>query len=199
MAIQVVLLDLDGVVRHFDPAHVASVESKHGLAPGALSYAAFAAELLEPVITGKVRRSEWVEQVGEAVGNERAAQEWMSERGYVDEKMMDAVAQLRMQGITVAVLTNGTDTIPEEMVELGLVDRFDAIFSTADIGYSKPDLRAFEHVCEKLAVDPTTVFFTDDSVSKLAGATELGIDARLFEGLAMFQRHLADHNIAVSI
>lgn len=32
MALTCVLLDLDGVVRHFDPDHVTSVELRHGLA-----------------------------------------------------------------------------------------------------------------------------------------------------------------------
>lgn len=197
MPISTVLLDLDGVVRHFDPAHVASVEEKHGLAPGILMERAFEADLLHSVITGGIPRVRWVEEVGLAVDSPSAAEEWMAERGVVDLEMLIEVDKLRSSGVVVAVLTNGTDTIPAEMKELKLVDRFDAIFSTSQIGYAKPDRRAFEHVCKALEVDPALVFFTDDSESKLAGAIELGMTARQFVGVDTFRQHLGEFGLSV--
>jgi glucose-1-phosphatase len=116
----------------------------------------------------------------------------MAERGTVDETMLAEVDGLRSRGHVVAVLTNGTDTIAEEMLSLGLDVRFDAIFNSADIGVAKPDRRAFEKVCAALDVDPARVFFTDDTESKLSGAIEVGMTARLFVGVEPFRRHLAE-------
>ena len=59
MPITTVLLDLDGVVRHFDPTHVAQVEAEHGLEAGCLAAAAAEPGLLERVITGRILRSAW--------------------------------------------------------------------------------------------------------------------------------------------
>ena len=190
------LLDLDGVVRHFDPTIEGRIEETYGLPPGSLAIAAFDPDVLEPVVTGKVRREDWVAKVGRAVGNVEAAEERFADRGTVDDEMMDLVGRIRALGTTVAVLTNGTDTISEEMVELGLNERFDAIFNSAEIGYAKPDRRAFEHVCEALEVAPHDVFFTDDTAAKLSGALEIGMSARLYRGIESFRRDLIDHEIS---
>lgn len=196
VSLTTVLLDLDGVVRHFDPRHVADVEARHGLAAGALRTASFAPEIIEPVITGKVTRHEWVRQVGTLVDNHSAAAEWMSHRGYVDAAMIDLVTDLRSRGTVVAILTNGTDSIPDEMSELGLVKHFDAIFNTAEIGYAKPDVRAFQAACDGLDVPASSVFFADDSPSKLAGAIELGMTARHFTTIEQLEVDLADCGLA---
>ena len=69
------------------------------------------------------------------------------------------------------------------MAELGIDQRVDAVFNSAEIGHAKPDPRAFAHVCSELDVEPSTVFFTDDSAHKLAGAIELGMTVRHFVGV----------------
>ncbi len=174
---------------------MAVIEAEHGLQPGVLTRAAFAPALLDSAITGEITRARWVETVGRTVGNTEAAAEWLAVMGTVDGAMLVEVAALRSAGIGVAVLTNGTDTIPDEMEALGLVDLFDGIFNSAQIGYAKPDRRAFEHVCRELDVDPSAVFFTDDSASKLRGAVEIGITARRFTGVEPFQRHLEEFGL----
>jgi putative hydrolase of the HAD superfamily len=190
MEITTVLLDLDGVVRHYDPAHVIAVEQRHGLDQGTLIEAGFLPHVLEPVITGKTTRAAWVAQICDLVGNPTAVQEWLSERGQIDWDLMEIVDELRRQGTTVAVLTNGTDTTSAEVKRFGIADRFDAVFNSAEIGFAKPDGRAFLHVCGRLDVSARQVFFTDDSRFKLAGAIEIGMTARLYEGIGHFRQHL---------
>ncbi len=184
------LLDLDGVVRHFDPDRVELLEERHGLRRGILHATAFEPELLEQVITGRMRRVDWVREVGERVGHLIAASECFADHGTVDETLLAEVDDLRARGTVVAVLTNGTDTIAAEMEALGIDSRFDAIFNSAELGVAKPDRRAFEAVCGRLGVDPTEVFFTDDSESKLTGALEIGMTARLFESVERFRQDL---------
>lgn len=186
------LLDLDGVVRHFDKSEVPRLEAEHQLPPGSLRTAAFAEELLDLAVTGKITRTEWIHRVGEAVGSTEAAESWLApmKRGRVDDRMIEIVRGLRQRGVLVAILTNGTDTAVQEVAALGIADEFDAIFSTALIGFAKPDRRAFEHVCQAMDVAPADVFFTDDTESKLSGAIEIGMTAKLFEGVEQFAAHL---------
>ena len=190
--ISTVLLDLDGVIGHFDPDDVTDVERRHQLAPGTLMAAAFEPKLLERVITGQIPRTEWGAEVGRRVGSAAAASEWLAQPGTIDETMLDEVRSLRASGLVVAVLTNGTDTIPQEMERFGIAGCFDAIFNSAEIGYAKPDRRAFAFVCNALEVDPSAVLFTDDSPSKLAGARALGMTAHVFEGIESFRAQLKD-------
>ncbi|MFB6610406.1 HAD-IA family hydrolase [Agromyces sp. NPDC056379] len=177
------LFDLDGVIRHFDPGHLADIERRHGLAAGTIAGVAFATPLIEEVTTGRITRAEWVRQVSASAGSAPAAEEWGVQPSVVDEAMLDLSDELRSMGLTTAVLTNGTDTIPAEIAALGIADRFDAIFNSADIGFVKPDVRAFEHVLDALGVTGAEVFFADDTASKLVGADRLSMRTHVFDGV----------------
>ncbi|MDT0156707.1 HAD family phosphatase [Microbacterium sp. ARD32] len=181
--IRAVVFDLDGVLRHFDPAHVAAIEEQHGLPDGSVHRAAFAPELLDPVVTGRTSRAAWVRSVGEQLGNPRAAEEWGRHPSVPDAGMLALSDELRAVGIRTAILTNGTDTIPAELRESGIDRHVDAVFNSAEIGLAKPDVRAFQHVLHALVLPPHEVFFTDDSVSKLAGADALGIRTHHYAGI----------------
>lgn len=62
--IRAVVFDLDGVLRRFDLAPVAGIERRHELPEGSIQKAAFSPELLDPVITGRTSRADWVRAVG---------------------------------------------------------------------------------------------------------------------------------------
>ena len=195
MAIEAVVFDLDGVVRHFDRDHLAEVERTHGLAPGELIQVAFERDLLNEVTTGRITRAEWGERVGEQLASQLAARAWLSDRGEVDCDLLEVIDAVRSGGLTVALLTNGTDTISDEMVDLGLVGHFDRIFNSAKIGIAKPARAVYEYVCDQLTVEPANVFFTDDSPSHVAGALELGMVARHYEGLETLKLDLRNEGI----
>lgn len=189
------LLDLDGVVRHFDPDHRENTERTHGLTPGILWDVGFEPALNLSLTTGRITRAEWIAEIGRRVDNPAAAEEWLAARGTVDKELLEVVDRLRADRVTVAILTNGTDTVSAELDEFGITDRFDAVFNSATIGYSKPDPRAFAHVVAALEVAPESVFFTDDSAGKLAGAIELGMTARQYVDVPTFLTHLAELNL----
>ncbi len=181
--IRAVLFDLDGVVRHFDPENVASTEGAHGLEPGSIEAIAFAPHHLEQVTTGRISRREWVERIGVGLGNAEAAEAWGSQPFHVDEELLGLVDELRANGLRTAILTNGTDTIPAEVASINLGSRFEAVFNSAEIGWTKPDVRAFQHALDAMQLAPHEVFFTDDSASKLVGAEELGMSTHHFSGV----------------
>lgn len=188
--IRLVLLDLDGVVRHFPPQALAELEARHGLAPGRIHQVAFADELLARVVTGRTTRAAWIDAVGQTLGAPLAAQEWGRLPAVLDPSVLALVDELRAARILVAILTNGTDSIPAELAELGLDQRVDAVFNSAEIGYAKPDRRAFQHVLGQFDLTGPEVFFVDDSASKLAGADELGMTTHLFTGVSSLRAAL---------
>lgn len=195
--IRVVLFDLDGVIRHFDRDYTTGIELRHGLAPGSLEGIAFAKPLIEAVTTGRISRAEWIRQVGDRAGSVQAADEWGVQPAALDVAVLELADNVRSLGLRTAVLTNGTDTIPAEVAATGIAKRFDAIFNSADIGFTKPDVRAFRHVLDALDVGPGEIFFTDDSASKLSGAASLSMRTHLFEGVEGLRTRLIAEGVAV--
>ncbi|WP_417554244.1 HAD family hydrolase [Microbacterium sp.] len=181
--IRAVVFDLDGVLRHFDSTRAEEIEARHGLESGSIQAMAFLPALLEPVVTGRTRRADWVRTVGERVGDLQAATEWGRIPPTPDAGMLALSDELRVAGIRTAILTNGTDTIPAELHESGIDAHVDAVFNSAEIGIAKPDPRLFRHVLDALALAAEEVFFTDDSASKLTGAEVLGIRTHHFSGV----------------
>ena len=196
--IRAVVFDLDGVLRRFDPAHVAAIEARHGLLDGSIHAAAFAREMLDPVITGRISRAAWVRIVGERLAHPQAAEEWGRHPSVPDAGMLALGDELRSRGIRTAILTNGTDTIRAELRASGIDAHVDAVFNSAEIGVAKPDPRAFQHVLDALDLPAAEVFFTDDSSSKLAGAEALGIRTHHFTGEVGLRAALCDAGIPVS-
>ncbi len=180
--IDCLLLDLDGVIRHFDPVTARRAEELHGLEPGTIPRVAFAPELLGRVVTGEMTRAQWIAQVGHVVGSVAAAEDWLSDRGRIDLEVMAMVGEVRRLGLTVAVLTNGTDTIEAELRHHGIDGDFDHVFNTHFIGVAKPEPRAYHHVIEYLGSGPERILFFDDRLENVAGAEAVGLRAHLFEG-----------------
>lgn len=186
--IRAVLFDLDGVIRHFD--HDPGLEARYGLDDGAIARTAFTAALLDEVTTGRITRTEWIARIGDAIGAPAAAAEWGRSPFHVDPDLLRLADDLRARGIRTAILTNGTDTIAEELRGTGVDEHFDPIVNSADIGCAKPDPSAFRHVLDALALPADEVFFTDDSPSKLRGADEVGMITHHFTGVGTLRRTL---------
>jgi putative hydrolase of the HAD superfamily len=195
--IRCALFDLDGVIRHFDPQREAEAASALGWEPGAVAARAFRPELCGPLVVGRCTRAEWVVRVGEALGNAAVATTWLDDRGTVDPVMVELVGAVRAGGNRVALLTNGTDTIADELDHLGIAALFDDVFNTWHIGVAKPDPAIYAHVCRTIRVEPNELVFFDDSLSNVVAAQGFGLRAHRFESAAECRRRLRQDGVAV--
>jgi len=196
--IRAVLFDLDGVIRHFDQRHVTDIESRHAIASGTINRFAFSSPIIEQVTTGLITRRAWIAQIATHLDNAAAAAEWGQQPSEIDHALRVLADEIRSTGRIAAILTNGTDTIPEEMIAAGLHKHFNPIFNSAEIGYAKPDQRAFQHVLDALDVEAAEIFFTDDSASRLVGADALGIATHHFVDVPGLRSALREHGVHVS-
>jgi glucose-1-phosphatase len=193
VTIRAVVFDLDGVVRHFDPCD--AIETEYGLAPGTLTTLPYEPELLNPTVTGQWSYEEWIDAIGQCLSarhgehTRAAATAFGNMSATIDADVLDLARRLRAH-YTVAVLTNGTTRVEDELHALGVDTSFDYIFNSARIGYAKPDVRAFEHVVQMVRCAPEECVFTDDSEPKLAGAYALGMRTVHFTGAAAFESQL---------
>lgn len=87
---------------------------------------------------------------------------------------------LKSKDVEMFILTNGPTFHQKRKVErLGLKKYFDEnnIFISDEIGYSKPDKRAFEIVDKKLNLKDKEVYFVGDSIENdLVGARNFGFN-----------------------
>lgn len=190
--VDALLIDLDGVIRRFDPDHEPMLCRRAGLAPGTITAAAYDPERLAALTTGRITKQEWLTDVGHAIGALDAALAFGCTPATVDEDVMAIIAEVRSSGRPVAVLTNGTDEIPAEVAALGLPDRVDMILNSAEIGHAKPDAAVYRAACARLDVTPARTAFTDDGERQVAGAVAVGLVAHHFTGAGPLRTWLAD-------
>jgi putative hydrolase of the HAD superfamily len=178
------LLDLDGVLRRFDPARTAGVEQRFGLAPGSLWRTAFAVERVHPAVTGRVTHAAWMAGVAEALGSPEAVAEWQSFHGTIDSDVLALVGDVRAAGFPVALVTNATDRLDADLAALGVADAFDAVVNASVVGYAKPHPEFYAAACRAVDRPPSECLLLDDSERFVAGARAAGLMALRYTGPA---------------
>ncbi|ROT32715.1 HAD-IA family hydrolase [Micromonospora sp. HM5-17] len=184
------LIDLDGVLRRWDPEAAAAAERRHGLPAGVLRDTAFAWSLLQPAITGQLRHADWmaavVDAVAEAAGGRENAQaavdEWQADRGSVDPDVLAFVRQVRSAGVRVGLATNATDLLDADLKLLGLTDEVDVVVNSSTLGVPKPAKEYFQHACVAVGAPPSRVLFVDDEDRAIRGARVAGLSAYRWNG-----------------
>jgi putative hydrolase of the HAD superfamily len=183
--VRAVLFDMDGVIRHWDDVGARAGEQAAGIPYGSIDEVAYAIPEFAQTQVGTVTAREWAEAVGRALsaahgpGAEVAAETWIAYAGRVDDAMVDLVGALR-EHVTVALLSNATDQLREHLAHHELVDAFDVVFASAEIGLAKPDPAIYEHAAKVLGVVPEQCFFTDDRPENVEGARRAGMHAEVF-------------------
>jgi len=163
------------VLRRFPPDD--PIEDAHGLPRGALVRAGFAPELITPALIGAVPDEVWRASVVDrlaAPGAAAAVAEW-SRPGEVVAEALDLVRQARKR-CRVALLTNATSRLPEDLRLLGLDREVDAVVSSARIGVAKPSPEAFRRALRVLQHSPSGTVFCDDKAQNTTAAVAVGID-----------------------
>ncbi|MFY1684620.1 HAD family hydrolase [Micromonospora sp. WMMD730] len=183
------LLDFDGVLRHWDPAVAADVEREYGLAAGVLGEIAMHWGRLQPVLTGQVSHADWmssvVDALSESVGPQRAraaVEQWQRYRGEVDADVLALVREARAAGIRAGLGTNATDLLDTDLAELGLVGELDVVVNSSVVGVHKPAKEYFQAACAALETPPARVLFVDDEDWAIRGARAAGLSAYRWSG-----------------
>lgn len=187
MASHVVLLDLDGVLRRWDPDIIRTAEQRHGLPPGSLTAVAFGdTALLQEAITGRLDDAEWRAEIVSRLAGvhghaaELVVQDWSEPTGEVVPEVLQIVRELRATGTKVGLLTNATTRLTEDLRRLDLDGELDVIVGTAGLGVAKPDHRAFRTACHELGARPEDCVFVDDTPRNVRAAAALRMRAHQF-------------------
>lgn len=91
--------------------------------------------------------------------------------------VLDLADKLRLNGYRVGCLSNlasGTDW-DAALYAAGIDKHFDALLLSGDLGFAKPDPKAFMALAEAMGVATDELVFIDDRASSLLGVEKLGI------------------------
>jgi putative hydrolase of the HAD superfamily len=193
---QALLIDLDGVLRTWNPP--TEIEQAHGLEPGTLLHTAMAWELLRPAVAGEMNHAEWMSLVAARLplSPESAAAAvagWQKDRGRVDQRVLAFVREVRAAGRPVGLATNATDLLRDDLTALGLDGEFDVVLNSSELGIHKPAPEFFAQACAALGVTAPWVLFVDDDDRVIRGARAaklLGFRWTGVEGLPYLRRAL---------
>ncbi len=83
---------------------------------------------------------------------------------------------LRRTGVQMAILSNWDQRLPQTLRELELLDFFDELFISYDIGVEKPHPRMFEAAIQRYACVPEKILVVGDSLERdILAARRLGL------------------------
>jgi HAD superfamily hydrolase (TIGR01549 family) len=96
-------------------------------------------------------------------------------------EVLPTLEQLRQRGYRIGSVTNralGGEPFREELEHHGLLDYFEVLSISCDLGYMKPHAAIFQHALEALDVAPEETVMVGDSLrADVAGAQALGMTA----------------------
>lgn len=182
-----VIIDLDGVIRHWDLDYHADAEARLGIPPGTLAATALAEERLERVTDGRLSFADWCAEVGAEVAASHevdaaaVAEAWGAATWRIDLVVVELLEAVR-EVVPVALLSNASSNLTVDLERSGILDLFDAVVGSADLGAGKPDAEAFHAAADRIGVPLERCLFVDDTLSHVEAARALGLRAECFTG-----------------
>ena len=184
----VILTDLDGVIRIWSPEIHRKAERVTGLPEGAIPRAAFSDDLLPLVITGQISDDEWRGRIADLLSQdfpdanaERAVALWSSSPGEVDLEVLEILRACRKRAKLVLV-SNATSRLLSDLRRLGIAEDFDYIINSSEVGFAKPDPNIYSAALDTVGATQGQALFIDDNAGHVAAATRLGIAGHTYAG-----------------
>jgi putative hydrolase of the HAD superfamily len=192
-----VIIDLDGVIRHWDPSYYEEAEEHLGLPPGTITAVAFAEDRLARAMDGRTSFADWCAEIGSEVaglhGVEAAlvAETWAEAGWRIDETVLELVAEVR-RVVPVALLSNASTNLLDDLERSGIAGAFDAVVGSAHLGAAKPSAEAFEAAAAAIGVPLHRCLFVDDTAGHVEAARRLGARAEVFTDVDELAQLLRD-------
>ncbi|HET8910463.1 MAG TPA: HAD-IA family hydrolase [Ktedonobacteraceae bacterium] len=189
LPVKAMLLDVDGVLAIARPfSH--TMEKQYGITREMTS--PFFQGIFLECITGradlKQEIASYLQEWGWPGTVDKFIEAWFETEHQVNEPLLAVVQQLRNQGIPCYLATNQERYRTEYILKrMEFSTRFDGIFSSAYVGYAKPDREFFEAVLSGLkGIAPEEILFWDDNAGHIAAAREVGLQAEVYQSVEEF-------------
>jgi putative hydrolase of the HAD superfamily len=175
-----VLLDFGGVLWNMRLDIARHLEDAHGLPRGAISETLYRTEVWQAVERGRGDREAWL--AGAHAALERLAgralpalhAEWRRQQAPITENI-ELVRALRATW-RLAIVSNADATLRARLSDgLGIIDLFDDVVCSAEVGCAKPEAEIYALACRRLGVPAAACVFVDDHEPNVRAAEAAGM------------------------
>jgi len=180
MAIRGLIFDYGGVLWDMRWDITRALEQEHGLRERAIAETLYGSEAWDKIKVGIGDREVWLQHAHrelEGVAGRALPPlhtHWR-ERQHLIAPNIDLIRRLRPPYRT-AVLSNADHTLRQRLADAhGIIDLFDDVVCSADVGMAKPDPRIYELAASRLGLEPGECVFIDDLESNVEAARQAGM------------------------
>lgn len=168
------------------PATFCRYEEELGLAPGFLNRIMFGSPAWQETLVGRRTLDDYWQAIGPMLGLQTAGEIDAFRRRYFGDEapnagVLDLIRQLHGR-YKLAVLSNAPPRLSVWLSGWDLLDLFDVVVCSGDVGVAKPDPAIFRIALERLAVEPQAAVFIDDTLGHVEAARALGLYGLHFTG-----------------
>jgi putative hydrolase of the HAD superfamily len=100
---------------------------------------------------------------------------------HLNNELIDTIKEFRNKGYKTALLSNNSIELRQRLIDDGIIDIFDEVIISAEVGLQKPQPGIFDILFKKLELKPDEVVFVDDTLRSLGGADSIGYIPILFK------------------
>jgi len=194
--IKAVIFDFGRVISAQKPMSLfRGYETELGLAYGTLNRVMFGSDAWREVLVGRKTVEAYWSEIAPKLGlNSPEEMVEFRERYHADEAINAGVLELIrcLHGrYRLAVLSNSPAGLNRWLAEWGILDLFDTVVCSGDVGLAKPDPAIFRLALGRLGVTPQEAIFIDDSPRHVEAAAVVGLHAIHFTTAEALERQLA--------
>ncbi len=181
MTIKTIIFDFGGVLVHLnDPQPREALAARYDMTGDELANFIYRQESAPLATVGEMTAKEHWDKVGKKFNllphEVDAFKKEFWDGDIVDFEMIDFIRDLRPH-YTTALLSNAWDDLRESLIEWEIIDAFEHIFISAELGLAKPDQEIYQHVIDNLDCEAHEAVFLDDMLENVEAARQAGLNA----------------------
>ena len=140
---------------------------------------------------GQISWDEYCREVSRDIGVDFATVQERYQHHNISKHVVQAIVKLRQAHSNVLLSNASHDYLLPIMDRLGLTSLFDKVFVSSQIGYAKPDTRAFSYVLDAMNHMPAQALMVDDSSLNIVAAQSIGMHGIVCESTESIERLVA--------
>ncbi|MDD2921076.1 MAG: HAD family phosphatase [Anaerolineales bacterium] len=201
MSIRAVFFDFGGVILRTEyQAPRQKLAERFNMDYDDIDQAVFASESSKRASLGEIsEEAHWLEvlkKLKQPASELQAFQDAFFGGDVIDRKLILFIRELREKNIHTGLISNAWSGLREYMTKEKVIDAFDSLAISSEIGAVKPQTKIYKHALQQANVNAEESVFVDDFAVNIEACEKLGMKGVLFKdpqkGMRDLKRFLKD-------